>query len=154
MSQSIEIGDNFIEPRIRILRFAQASSNTFDNFTRQPDNALVLGLDARASFQCEPHDIGDQAKSEYERYQEIDPRAQRKILPHDHAFTRISPACRDYELDSEIRRRSYRIEATFDCQSCHSKGARLMQRSNRGVGRDLLTEFLADRVYGVNPCAF
>ena len=74
--QPAQIVNDLIQPRIGIGRLVQSGNDRFDEFARQPYDALILGLNARSSLQDKPRDIDREPDREDERQQQIDPGAQ------------------------------------------------------------------------------
>ena len=82
VTQPLEVLHDLIQPRIRIRRLVQPGNHGLDEFTRQPYDALIFGLNARPGFQNQPRDIDGEAKREDERDKQIDPGAEGEFLPH------------------------------------------------------------------------
>jgi hypothetical protein len=82
MAQTLEIPNDLVEARLRIGKFSEPCDNGLDKLTRQPRDALVLGLDAGAGLQHKAPDVDRETKGEHEGQEQIDAPAQGQSLPH------------------------------------------------------------------------
>ena len=76
MAQPVEVSNDLAKPRIRIRRFVETGDQRFDEFARQPDDALIFGLDARRGLKDKPCDIDGETQRENERQDGVEPGAQ------------------------------------------------------------------------------
>ena len=76
MAQPAQILDNLVQPRFGVRRLVQAGDDGLDEFARQPDHALVFGLDPRRRLDHQPRDIDGETERQDERQQQVDPGAQ------------------------------------------------------------------------------
>ena len=68
--------NDLAEPRIGIRRFVETGDQRFDEFARQPDDALIFGLNARRGLQHQPCDIDGETERENERQHGVEPGTQ------------------------------------------------------------------------------
>ena len=76
MAQPVEVSNDLAKPRIGIRRFVETGDQRFDEFARQPDDALIFGLNARTGLKDQPCDIDGETERENERQDGIEPGAQ------------------------------------------------------------------------------
>ena len=82
VAKPVEVVNNLVQPRFWVRRLVQSRNDRIDEFTRQPYDALIFGLDARSGLEHKPRNIDGQTEREDEREQQVDPGAQGKFLPH------------------------------------------------------------------------
>ena len=76
MTQPAEVVNDLVQPRIRVRRLVQSGNDRFDEFARQPDDALIFGLNTGRGLQHQPRDVDGQTEREDERQKQVDPGAQ------------------------------------------------------------------------------
>jgi hypothetical protein len=67
--------NNLVQPHFGVRRLLQSRHDRIDEFTRQPYDALIFGLDARPGLEHESRNIDGQTEREDEREQQVDPGA-------------------------------------------------------------------------------
>ena len=82
MTQPVEVVDNLVQPRFGVRRLVQPCNDRINEFTRQPYDALIFGLNAGPGLEHKPRNVDGQTEREDEREQQVDPGAQGKFLPH------------------------------------------------------------------------
>ena len=73
VTQPVEVVNDLVQPRFGIRRLIQSCNDGVDEFTRQSDHALILGLNARSGLEHKPRNIDGQAEREDKREQQVDP---------------------------------------------------------------------------------
>jgi hypothetical protein len=76
MAQPAEIARDLVQPRIRIGRLVQVRDDHLDEFAREPDHALVLGLHPRPRLRDLAADVDGEPQRQQKRQQQVDARAQ------------------------------------------------------------------------------
>ena len=82
VTQPVEVVDNLVQPRFGVRRLVQSCNDRIDEFTRQPYDALIFGLNTGSGLEHKPRNVDGQTEHEDEREQQVDPGAQGKLLPH------------------------------------------------------------------------
>ena len=82
MTQPVEVVNDLVQPRLGVRRLVQSRNDRIDEFTRQPYDALIFGLNAGPGLEHQPRNIDGQTEREDKREQQVDPGAQGKFLPH------------------------------------------------------------------------
>ncbi|MEY9156130.1 hypothetical protein ABIG04_004440 [Bradyrhizobium japonicum] len=77
MAQAAQIARDLVQPGIRIGRLVQIRHDHLDEFAREPDHALVLGLHAGTCFRDLAADIDGEPQRQQQCQQKVDARAQR-----------------------------------------------------------------------------
>jgi hypothetical protein len=76
MAQAAEVACDLVQPGVRIGRLVEIRHDHFDEFAREPDHALVLGLHARPGFRDLAADIDGESQRQQQRQQQVDAPAQ------------------------------------------------------------------------------
>ena len=76
MTQPVEVVNNLVQPRFGIRRLVQSRNDRINEFTRQPYDALIFGLNTGSGLEHQPRNIDGQTERKDEREQQVDPGAQ------------------------------------------------------------------------------
>lgn len=76
MAEPIEVTRDLVQPGIGIRRLVEIGNDHLDEFARQPDHALVLGLHARPRLRDLAADVDGEPERKQQRQQEVDAPAQ------------------------------------------------------------------------------
>ena len=82
VTQPVEVVNNLVQPRFGVRCLVQSRNDRINEFARQPDDALIFGLNAGPGLEQKPRNIDGQTERQDEREQQVDPGTQGEFLPH------------------------------------------------------------------------